>query len=173
MAIVPENLPQILHTHLAILQSWFSDQLLAHIVKNAPHHLLVQLRIQLDLSEIEQACRGYHHLAGAGVKARHPVACLVRALLVKWVYNLSLRETEERLRHDLVVKWFVGYGVFEEVPDHSTLERFEQWVSREAHRVIFDEVLKQIDAARPQERGGDPDWGYVCDAGGCGAGRQP
>jgi hypothetical protein len=153
MAIVPEFLLVLLKTNLEIVQNWFSQQLYAQMVKNARRHVLIQLQAQMDLSPIEQACQGYHHQAGPGAKVTHPVARLVRALLVKYVYDLSLRETEERIRDDLVVKWFVGYGVFEEVLDHSSLERFEQWVSREAHRVFFDEVLQQIDAAFPQERG--------------------
>jgi hypothetical protein len=151
MAIVPETLQNLIETNLKMLEVWFSQRLYAQIVKNAARHLLVRMQAGMDLSQIEQACQRYHHQAGPGVKATHTVARLVRALLVKYVYNLSLRETEARIQHDLVVKWYVGYGVFEEVLDHSSLERFEQWVSRECHRVFFDEVLKQIDAAFPEE----------------------
>jgi hypothetical protein len=115
--------------------------------------LLVWVDARIDLSPIEQTCQRYHHQAGPGAKAIHTVDRLVRGLLVKYVYNLSLRETEERIRHDLMVKKFVGYGVFEEVLDHSSLERFEQWVNQECHRVFFDEILKQIDAAFPEESG--------------------
>jgi hypothetical protein len=154
MAIVPEFLLDMIKMNLTLLEFWFSQRLNAHIVKNAPRHLLVRMQAGMDLSQIEQDCQRYHHHAGPGAKARHTVARLVRALLVKYVYNLSLREAEERIRHDLVVKWYVGYGVFEEVLDHSSLERFEQWVSQECHRVFFDGVLKQIDAAFPEERGG-------------------
>lgn len=153
MAIVPEFLHDVIQANLAILEFWFSQRLYAQLVKNAPRHLLVRLSQKMDLSSIEQACQRFHHQAGPGAKATHPVARLVRALLVKYLYDLSLRETEERLRHDLMAKWFVGYGVFEDVLDYSSLERFEQWVHQEAHRVFFDEVLKQIDAACSQARG--------------------
>lgn len=153
MPIVPEFLLTMIHLNLGILQAWFSHQLYAHIVKNAPRHLLVRMQAEMDLSEIEQACQGYHHQAGPGAKATHPVARLVRALLVKYLNDWSLRETEAGIRHNLVVKWFVGYGVFEEGPDHSSLERFEQWVNHETHRVFFDGVLKQIDVDFPGERG--------------------
>jgi transposase len=152
MAIVPEFLNAMVNSNLEMLQAWFSGWLYEQMLKNGARHMLVRLYKQLDLSEIEKACRNYHHQEGPGAKARHTVGRLVRALLVKHLYNWSLRETEERIRHDLVVKWFVGYAVFEEVMDHSGLERFEQWVSREKHRVFFDEVLKQIDGDFPEER---------------------
>jgi hypothetical protein len=152
MAIVPEILIMMINSNLEMLQAWFSGWLYEQMLKNGARHMLVRLQKQLDLSEIEKACRNYHHQDGPGAKATHTVERLVRALLVKYLYDWSLRETEERIRHDLVVKWFVGYAVFEEVMDHSVLERFEQWVSREKHRVFFDGVLKQIDGDFPEER---------------------
>jgi hypothetical protein len=52
----------------------------------------------------------------------------------------------------LLIKWFVGYPLFAAGPDHSTLERFEQWVMEHQHRTLFDEVLRQIDRDFPDER---------------------
>jgi len=49
-------------------------------------------------------------------------------------------------------KWFVGYSPFEAGPDHSTLERFEQWVIAHQARTFFDAVLRQIDQDLPAER---------------------
>ena len=153
MPIVPDFLLVIIDSNLAMLQAWFSQQLYAQILKNAPRHILVRMQAKMDLREIEQACRGYHHQIGPGAKATHPVARLVRALLVKYLNNWSLRQTEEGMRHNLLVKWFVGYGVFDEVMDHTSLERFEQWVNREAHRAFFDGVLQHIDEDFPGEQG--------------------
>ena len=52
----------------------------------------------------------------------------------------------------MIVKWFVGYRIFDAGPDHTTLERFEQWVAEHQQRVFFDAVLRQIDRDFPQER---------------------
>jgi len=49
----------------------------------------------------------------------------------------------------VLIKWFVGYPLFAAGPDHSTLERFEQWVIEHQHRAPFDEVLQQIDRDFP------------------------
>jgi hypothetical protein len=154
MQIVTEYMQGMIQSNLEMLESWFSQRVYTQIEKKAGRHLLVRMQAKMDLSEIEQACQGYHHQTGVGAKATHTVARLVRALLVKYLNNLSLRQTEEYLRHHLVAKWYVGYGVFEEVMDHSSLERFEQWVNREAHRAFFDGVLKQIDADFPGD--GEP-----------------
>lgn len=153
MPIVPDFLLAIIDSNLGILQAWFSHQVYAQNLKKAPRHILVRMQAKMDLREIERACQGYHQQVGPGAKATHEVARLVRGLLVKYLNNWSLRQTEEGMRHNLLVKWFVGYGVFEEVMDHTTLERFEQWVNREAHRAFFDGVLKQIDGDFPGERG--------------------
>ncbi len=52
----------------------------------------------------------------------------------------------------LLVKWFVGYGVFQSPPDHTTLQRFEIWVLTHQPRLFFDEILRQIDALCPEDR---------------------
>jgi IS5 family transposase len=154
MEILPQFLKVIVTENAGALQSWFSKVLFERLTKHARRHLLVRLKDELDMSPIEKACKGYYHESGPGTTSKYRIEQLVRVLLVKYLYNWSLRDTEERLRHDLVVKWFVGCGVFDEVMDHSTLERFEQWVNKQQHRLFFDEVLKQIDADFPEEGSG-------------------
>jgi len=114
-------------------------------------HLLVLLSKHLDLKEIEKECQSYHHESGPGRPVTHPVGQMVRALL-GWLYNLSLRGLEERLNNDLLVRWFVGYGLFEYTPDHATLGRFEYWVLTHHQRVYFDSVLRQIYTLYPEQR---------------------
>jgi IS5 family transposase len=80
------------------------------------------------------------------------VAGLVRALLLKYLYDLSLRELETRLYTDLLARWFAGYGLFDALPDHVTMQRFESWVCQNCKRVFFDEILRQIDADYPDDK---------------------
>ncbi len=77
---------------------------------------------------LEKACAAFHHASGPGARPTHPVPQLVRAFLVKYLFNWSLREIEWQVRFNLVVKWFVGYPLFAAGPDHTTLERFDLWV---------------------------------------------
>jgi len=152
MRILPENLQQIQTNQLEELEGWFSERLYEQMLKRNRGHVLVQLQQLLGWEAIEQACRGFYHQTGPGAKPRHQVGQLVRAILVKALYNWSLRETQERVSNDLVVKWFVGYGVMESVMDYSLLCRFEQWLQKHQPRLLFDTVLNEIERSFPEEQ---------------------
>ena len=152
MSIIPDFVMSLVTAHLTPLLHWFSDHVYAELLKRAPDHLLVKLHKRLDVAPIEMACASFHHTEGPGAKPTHIVPHLVRALLVGYLQDWSLRELEWQIRYNLVIKWFVGYPVFAEGPDHTTLERFELWVCFQQHRTMFDHVLRQIDADFPHER---------------------
>lgn len=119
------------------------------------HHLLVRLSALLDFGPLEAGCQGYAHVSGPGAKPTHTIARLVRAVTVKNLFDWSLRATEENLKYNLLLRWFVGYGLLEAVPDHSTLDRFEQWLRAHQPWLFFDTILKQIDQALPHLRQGE------------------
>ena len=152
VAKLPVFVMQLLERYLLPIRQWLSDQIYADLVARDPTHLLVRLNTRLNLTALEQACSGFHHIEGRGAPPTHPVYYLVRALIVRYACNWSLRDLEWHIRFNLIVKWFVGYPIYADGPDHTTLERFEDWVHRHAHRSFFDQVLNQIDQAYPQER---------------------
>lgn len=121
----------------------------AHLIEKYQNHWLVQLENVLDLKPLEQACAAYHKGRGKGSDVTHPVPRLVRALLVKYLFNRSYRGSEEKIDRDLLVKWFVGYGLFEDPPDHTTLQRFEVWVLNDQPELFFVETLSQIKVLDP------------------------
>lgn len=154
---MPMNiLPQILLLWLSVywqtLTSYFSDLLYADLLERCHNHLLVKLARSLDLSKVEAACAAFHHQEGPGRPITYPVSQLVRALLVGWLYQLSLRQLEQHLYSDLLVRWFVGIPLFAAAPDHSTLERFEQWVAKHQADIFFNAVIEQINDYFPKER---------------------
>ena len=152
VAKLPVFVMQLLERYLLPIRQWLSDQIYADLVARDPSHLLVRLKGHLNLTGLEQACSGFHHLEGRGAPPTYPVHCLVRALIVRYACNYSLRDLEWHIRFNLIVKWFVGYPIYATGPDHTTLERFEAWVCQHEHRAFFDQVLQQIDQARPDER---------------------
>jgi IS5 family transposase len=154
MAIVPETLEQIIRTFGRALEAWYSSQVYVKLVARNAKHILVRLNDLIDFGPLEVGCASYYHSSGPGAKPTHTVQRLVRTQLVRCLYNWSLRETEEQLDNNLLLRWFVGYGILEPVPDHSTLDRFEQWVCSEQHRLYFDTILQQIEAAFPEVRAG-------------------
>src|SRR4030067_1099976 len=152
MPIIPPFALAIVIAYLQPLLHWLSDQTYTELLKRAPDHLLMKLPKHLNFAPLESACPAYHPSEGPGATPTHPVPRLVRALLVKYLYNWSLRDLEWHVRFNLVVKSFVGYSPFELGPDSSTLERFELWVCYKQHRTFFDELLRQIDTDFPDER---------------------
>ena len=141
-----------------ILQSW---SLVLHLVSaywyerqlsRYHNHWLVQLTTIADLSNLEQACADFQANNGQGRPISHTPARLVRALLIKYLYNLSLRQTEEMIDNHILIKRFVGYPLFEAPLDHSYLNRFEMWVFRTCPRLFFDEVIRMIDHLCPEDR---------------------
>lgn len=152
MESIPPFLQILIEAHLTTLLDCFSDEMYRRLLPWAGSHFLMQLQDRLDIGPLEAACAGFHHDKGPGAPPRHSVVRLVRALLVKYLLNLSLRELEEEIRWNMPVKWFVGYSLFEPGPDHATLERFEQWVIEHHSRIFFDEILRQIHQDFPEER---------------------
>ncbi len=154
MPIIPETLAQtesFLENHPSFanfLSTYTYDRLLSR----DPNHPLIQLNTLLDLSPMEMACANYHKQEGPGCTPTHTMPKLLRALLVKYFYNYSLRELEYHIRYNLLLKWFIGYAIFEEGPDHTTLWRFEMFLVLHHSRRFFDTVLNQIDRAFPHDR---------------------
>ena len=154
MSILPQfaltlNLLQV---SVEALLQWFSDGVYASLLARAGNHWLLQLPQRFDFTPLEQVCAAFHHDQGPGAPPTHAVPRLVRALLVGYLFNWSLRELEWHIRFNLLIKWFVGYAVYEFGPDHATLDRFEVWVCTHQHRAYFDAVLRQIDADFPEQR---------------------
>ena len=106
MSIIPQFILDLVNAYLDPLLDWFSERVYADLIKRAPDHLLIKLRDHLDLKPLEEACASFHHDSGPGRPVMHTMPRLVRALLVKYLYDYGLRG---------------GSG-----PDHSPLERFEQ-----------------------------------------------
>jgi hypothetical protein len=126
---------------------WYERQLLRY-----QEHWLVQLQQVADFRPLEEACAAFQANNGRGAPIVHPTPRLVRALLVKYLYDLSLRHTEELIDNHILLKWFVGYHLFEAPLDHSYLNRFELWVFRTCPRLFFDEVIRLIDQMCPEDR---------------------
>lgn len=144
---LPDALPSIIEEHLDPLLSWFGQVIWQRLLNRQPHHPLIRIKHLLDFAVLEERCAHYHEAASPrGRPVIHTVARLLRAIFIKYWFNLSLRQLEERLRYDLLVRWFVGYGLHQETPDHTTLHRFEAYLYQQHPRLFFSHVLSQIDA---------------------------
>jgi IS5 family transposase len=83
------------------------------------------------------------------VHGRHstPVEVLLRMLLCKHLSQWSYRETEERVKDSLVLRWFCRV-YFERVPDETTLLRWLHTLSPETLHALNDRVVELAKQAR-------------------------
>src|SRR6266480_3326615 len=83
------------------------------------------------------------------VHGRHstPVEVLLRMLILKHLYQWSDKECEGRVADSLVLRWFCRVA-FHEVPDASTLWRWEQTLRAETVHVLNDRVVQLARQAR-------------------------
>ena len=85
---------------------------------------------------------------GGPGRAAWPPLLLFKALLVGSLYGLSERELEEALADRLSFRRFVGLGLEESVPDHSSLNRFRnELVGLGLFDRLFGELDKQLETA--------------------------
>ena len=83
------------------------------------------------------------------VHGRHstPVEVILRMLICKHLYQWSYRETEERVKDSLVLRWFCRV-YFQRVPDETTLLRWLHTLRPETVHALNDRVVELAVQAR-------------------------
>lgn len=85
------------------------------------------------------------HSAPEGRKAYSPLV-MIKALLLQQWYSLSDPRLEEALSDTLSFRRFVGLGLGDGTPDHSTISRFRTALREtELDEALFREVAAQLD----------------------------
>ncbi|MBC7262723.1 MAG: transposase [Chloroflexi bacterium] len=93
----------------------------------------------------------YRGRAQEGRPPYDPVVVL-KMLLVSYLYNISERDTEDLANFYLPVKYFLGLGVDEKAPDHSTLTAFKNRILENGKLAAYQSLLQEI-VRLAQERG--------------------
>ena len=80
-----------------------------------------------------------------GRKSIDPVV-LVKIHILKFLFNEdSLRKTYESLQYNILYRWFIGYGITEKVPDHSTYSQNYKRkfckLEKDLLQTVFDKVI--------------------------------
>lgn len=106
---------------------------------------LERITAMIDWASLERVLSGIYS-SGTGRPAYPPLMLLKVLLLESW-YCLSDPMMEEALGDRLSFRRFVGLGLEERVPDHSTISRFRSLLSaRGLAEQVFGEVARQLDA---------------------------
>ena len=84
------------------------------------------------------------HSAGEG-RPSYPPLMMVKVLLLEQWYNLSDPEMEEALKDRISFRRFVGLGLQDDTPDHSTISRFRSGLAElGVSERLFKELEKQL-----------------------------
>jgi transposase len=119
----------------------------SHIVQSAGHVFYNRLNAVLAThrfdARVEQLCRRYYK--GPRGQPSLPPGVYFRCLLIGFFEGLdSERGIAWRVADSLSLRKFLGYGIDEQTPDHSTISRTRRlfWVS--THRAVFRWVLRVL-----------------------------
>src|SRR5919199_1880919 len=109
-------------------------------------HILVRVDRVLDLSWLRNEVAGLYCLDNGrpGIDPEVAVRLMLAGLLLGIVHDRRLlREAQV----NLAIRWFIGYGLHEALPDHSSLPRIRQRWGPERFRRIFARTARACVAA--------------------------
>lgn len=113
--------------------------------------VLTQLDVLLDDDELYQRVREdlETRYKQTKVHGRHstPVEVILRMLLCKHLYQWSFKETEERVKDSLVLRWF-SRVYFERVPDETMLVRWLHTLRPETLHALTDRAAQLAKQAK-------------------------
>ena len=110
-------------------------------------HVLARVDRVLDLNWLRAEVRDCYAADGMGRPGIDPEAALrlmLAGLLLGIVHDRRLmREAQV----NVAIRWFAGYGLFEALPDHSSLTRLRQRWGAERFRTVFARTVQACVAA--------------------------
>jgi len=121
-------------------QKSFADEL---VIKHAALTELDDAHALIDWSRIEALLFEVHNKK-CGERAWPPLMMFKALLLQSW-YALSDPQLEKQIARDLLFRRFMGLGLAESVPDHSTLWRFRSTLAKLGlSKSLFSEINEQL-----------------------------
>lgn len=128
----------VMHTN----NSFFGNFLYDSVVPKS--HFLRQAKQLINWQSFTDRCLVWYKGSGKDGRPPYEPAMLLRILLVSYLFNMSERLTEEAVNLNLAMKYFVGLGVDELAPDHSSLTRFKERLLKGGGQTAYDQLLQDI-----------------------------
>ena len=104
-------------------------------------HVLVRVDRVLDLSWLREEVSDCYSadMGRPGIDPEVAVRLMLAGLLMGYVHDRRLMREAQA---SLAIRWFIGYGLHEELPDHSSLTRIRQRWGEKRFREIFRRTVK-------------------------------
>ncbi len=109
-------------------------------------HFLFQVNERVDLSFVNELVDDTY-CQDSGRKVTNEPVIMAKALSIQYHYNYSDRDMEENANTNLVIKWFLGYNLFEKPFHFTALSRFRDRLGEDGCREMLFQVNKQIEDA--------------------------
>lgn len=106
-------------------------------------HLLRKVDKHIKFSFIYDKVKGLY--SDKGRPCLDPVV-LFKMMLIGYLYGIrSERQLEQEIKVNVAYRWFLGLGLTDPVPDHSTISqnRIRRYNDSDVFQEIFDEIVRQ------------------------------
>ena len=104
-------------------------------------HILRRVNRALSLSWVADEVRDAY-CPDNGAPSVDPEV-VIRLLIVGYLFNIiHIRELLREVQVNIAMRWFIGYGLDEDLPDHSSLSKIADRWGEERFKRIFQRVVK-------------------------------
>lgn len=124
--------------------SFLGDFAYEPVIKRHDDHLLVLMKKWVSFEGLNELLSDCY--SNSGRKAYQP-EMMFRILLIQFLYNLSDRETIERVDTDLICRWFAGLSLSEDMPHFTRLNEFKDRLGKERFEKLFNQLVKACRSA--------------------------
>jgi IS5 family transposase len=102
-------------------------------------HILLDIKSTLDFSFIDEETKDlYSETKG---RPSFPPEVLFKVLFLEFFYNLSDYEAVDRIKTNILFRYFVGLGISSATPDDTTLVVFRRRLGEKRFKRLFDRVV--------------------------------
>jgi transposase len=103
---------------------------------------LRRIEALVDWGHVRETARPFYRSGGAGRRGIDPAVLVKLALVLAWRGLPSMRETLRAARTDMSIRRFLGFGLTERLPDHSTFSHAQ--TKRFAASSVFEQLVTAV-----------------------------
>lgn len=106
---------------------------------------LRRIEALVEWGHVRETARPFYRAGGAGRSGIDPAVLVKLALVLAWRGLPSMRETLRVARTDMSIRRFLGFGLTERLPDHSTFSHAQtkRFADSSVFEQLFTAVLRQ------------------------------